>query len=90
MMKEALKAEATGEYAEQIKKLESDMWSLSKDVELLAWISDQMFISPFSYKCETANERLALIGPTLLSLVNGRCRELSDRFEALNKGGVRR
>lgn len=86
MMKEAPKAEATVDYAGQIKKLESDMWNLSKDVELFAWISDEMFISHFSYKCETANERLALIGPKLLSVVSDRCRELSDRFEALNRG----
>lgn len=83
MMKEALKAEATGDYAEQIKKLEHDMWHLSKDVELFAWISEEMFTSHFSYNCETANERVALIGPTLLSVVSSRCRELSDRFEAL-------
>jgi hypothetical protein len=82
-MKEAPKSETTVDYAEQVKKLERDMWRLSKDVELFAWISDEMFDSHFAYKSDDSNEKVALIGPTFLALISDRCRELSDRFEAL-------
>jgi len=71
--------------ASALEKLHSDLWSFSREVELFAWAADKLFVYEFSYNSPNGNQELAEFGPAILALTSVKCRELSDRLEALTR-----